>query len=118
VDLFEAIGRSEISAKHISAVLIRKEQQAEQKDQTIKKSVELEPAVPAPPILPKVLVTGMKDFLTRTAQCCRPLPGDDIVGFVTRGRGVTIHRRNCHNIVRQKDNSRLIDVDWGKGRSN
>ena len=117
-NLFEAIGRSEISAQHISAMLIRKEQEAEQKDQTIKKSIEPEPAVPAPPILPKVLVTGMKDFLTRTAQCCRPLPGDDIVGFVTRCRGVTIHRRDCHNIVRQKDNSRHIDVDWGKGRSN
>lgn len=117
-DLFEAIGRSEISAQHISAMLIRKEQEAEQKDKTIKKSVGPEPTVPAPPILPKVLVTGMKDFLTCTAQCCRPLPGDDIVGFVTRGRGVTIHRRDCHNIIRQKDNSRLIDVDWGKGRSN
>jgi GTP pyrophosphokinase len=56
----------------------------------------------------------MKDFLTRMAQCCLPLPGDDIVGFVTQSRGVTIHRRDCHNISRHRDSSRLIEVDWGK----
>jgi len=115
-DLFEAIGRNEMSAQHISGILIRNAQQSEQEGQKIKKGIESELAIPLPSILPKILVTGMKDFLTRTAQCCRPLPGDDIVGFVTRGSGVTIHRRDCHNIIRQKDNSRLIDVDWGKGR--
>ncbi|MGB6339059.1 MAG: bifunctional (p)ppGpp synthetase/guanosine-3',5'-bis(diphosphate) 3'-pyrophosphohydrolase [Candidatus Aminicenantaceae bacterium] len=115
-DLFEAIDRNEISAQHISGILIRNAQQSEQEGQKIKKGIESELAIPLPSILPKVLVTGMKDFLTRTAHCCRPLPGDDIVGFVTRGRGVTIHRQDCHNIVRQEDNSRLIDVDWGKGR--
>jgi GTP pyrophosphokinase len=115
-DLFEAIGRSEISAHHISEILIRDAQKSEQEDHTIKEDIESGVNASSPSILPKVLVTGMKDFLTRTAQCCRPLPGDDIVGFVTRGRGVTIHRRDCHNIVRQEDNNRLIDVDWGKGR--
>lgn len=115
-DLFEAIGRNEISAQHISGILIRYAQQSEQEGQNINKGIESELAIPLPSILPKVLVTGMKDFLTRTAHCCRPLPGDDIVGFVTRCRGVTIHRQDCHNIVRQEDNSRLIDVDWGKGR--
>jgi (p)ppGpp synthase/HD superfamily hydrolase len=115
-DLFDAIGRNEISAKHIAEMLSRKAQKSEQDVRMAKEDSELDSSTSTPSILPKVLVTGMKDFLTRTAQCCRPLPGDDIVGFVTRGRGVTIHRRDCHNIIRQKDNSRLIDVDWGKGR--
>jgi GTP pyrophosphokinase len=114
--LFEAIGRNEISAQHISEMLSRKDQKAEQEDQGIKEDTKSGAGESLHAPLPKVLVTGMKDFLTRTAQCCRPLPGDDIVGFVTRGRGVTIHRRDCHNVIRQKDNSRLIEVDWGKGR--
>lgn len=115
-DLFEAIGRSEISAQHISEMLIRKDRPSEQEDQALREHVESGVTERTSPILPKVLVTGMKDVLTRTALCCRPLPGDSIVGFVTRGRGITIHRRDCHNIIRQKDDSRLIEVDWGKGR--
>jgi GTP pyrophosphokinase len=54
-------------------------------------------------------------MLTNLAQCCRPVPGDDdIVGFVTRGRGVTIHRRDCPNILRfdEEGRARLIEVDW------
>jgi guanosine-3',5'-bis(diphosphate) 3'-pyrophosphohydrolase len=115
-DLFEAIGRNDISAQHINEMLIRNAQKSEQEDQTIKEDIASVATASSSSILPKVLVTGMKDFLTRTAQCCRPLPGDYIVGFVTRGRGVTIHRRDCHNIIRQMDDSRLIEVDWGKGR--
>jgi GTP pyrophosphokinase len=51
--------------------------------------------------------------MTRLAQCCSPLPGEDIVGYVTRGRGVTIHRRDCHNVLRANDRDRLIEVSWG-----
>jgi GTP pyrophosphokinase len=115
-NLFEAIGRNEISTQHIAEMLSRQDEKTEREDQRQKEDIEFGAAETSSAPLPKVLVTGMKDFLTRTAQCCSPLPGDDIVGFVTRGRGVTIHRRDCHNIIRQKDNSRLIEVDWGKGR--
>ena len=114
-DLFEAIGRNDISAQHISEKLLRKDQESQREDRTWQEKPESVLSVPSTSILPKVLVTGMKDFLTRTAQCCLPLPGDNIVGFVTRGRGVTIHRRDCYNITRQSDASRLIDVDWGEG---
>jgi GTP pyrophosphokinase len=114
-DLFEAIGRNDVSAQHISEMLIRKEQGLDYGNQMPQGKNESRLSSPSPSVLPKVLVKGMKDFLTRTAQCCLPLPGDDIVGFVTRGRGVTIHRRDCYNIARQNDKSRLIDVEWGKG---
>jgi GTP pyrophosphokinase len=115
-DLFETIGRKKISTQHISEMLLGKEQESEKEHFAIKEEIESDVTAPSPSMLPKVLVTGMKDFLTRTALCCRPLPGDDIVGFVTQSRGVTIHRRDCHNVVRQKDHNRLIEVDWGKGR--
>lgn len=114
-ELFEAIGRNDISAQHISEMLLRKDRASQHEDRTLQEKPESGIGAPSTSILPKVLVTGMKDFLTQTAQCCLPLPGDDIVGFVTRGRGVTIHRYDCYNIIRQSDKSRLIDVDWGEG---
>jgi GTP pyrophosphokinase len=60
-------------------------------------------------------VQGVEGLLTRLGQCCNPVPGDAIVGYVTRGSGVTIHRTNCpnvSNIVRQGEDNRLVDVQW------
>jgi len=60
-------------------------------------------------------ILGVGNLLTQAARCCRPVPHDVIVGYITRGRGVTIHRRDCANILRLKeeDRDRLIDVEWG-----
>ncbi len=60
-----------------------------------------------------VRVLGVGDLLTNLAHCCHPLPGDRIVGYITRGRGVTVHRQDCPNILRVNDRERLIEVDWG-----
>jgi len=54
--------------------------------------------------------------LTNYAKCCNPAPGDDIIGYITRGRGATIHRRDCPNILRIKDKERLVKVSWGEPR--
>ena len=53
--------------------------------------------------------------MTSLGRCCKPVPGDDIVGFITRGRGVTIHRRDCSNVLRHQNDhpQRLIEVEWG-----
>lgn len=60
-----------------------------------------------------VLVKGLEDVLVRLAQCCNPVPGDDIVGFVTRGRGVSVHRANCPNTESlMKTPERMIEVSW------
>jgi GTP pyrophosphokinase len=61
-------------------------------------------------------VTGMKGLATTTARCCHPAPGDDIIGYITRGRGVTIHRSDCPNILRVRDKERLLRVDWGQAQ--
>jgi GTP pyrophosphokinase len=60
-------------------------------------------------------ILGVGNLLTNAARCCRPVPNDAIVGYITRGRGVTIHRRDCANVLRLKDEDRdrLIDVEWG-----
>ena len=64
----------------------------------------------------KVLVVGMDSLLTQLARCCHPVPPDEIVGYVTRGRGVTIHRADCPNLrnMVEQDHDRLIEVSWGR----
>jgi len=86
-------------------------------------------APPPPPVLPsahtapaafaskgQVLVVGVDALLTNLARCCRPVPPDDIVGFVTRGKGVSIHRTDCSNVraLSRRLPERLIEVTWGK----
>ncbi|MCJ7518268.1 MAG: bifunctional (p)ppGpp synthetase/guanosine-3',5'-bis(diphosphate) 3'-pyrophosphohydrolase [Anaerolineaceae bacterium] len=61
-----------------------------------------------------VNVLGLKGILTNIAKCCNPAPGDDIIGYITRGRGATIHRRDCPNVLRMKDHERIVKVTWGE----
>ncbi|MCD6453638.1 MAG: bifunctional (p)ppGpp synthetase/guanosine-3',5'-bis(diphosphate) 3'-pyrophosphohydrolase [Dehalococcoidales bacterium] len=60
----------------------------------------------------KVLGTG--DMLTSLAKCCHPVPGDSIIGYVTRNRGISIHRQDCYNIIHEDEKERLIPVEWGE----
>ena len=66
-----------------------------------------------------ITVRGIHDVAVRFAKCCSPVPGDDIVGFVTRGRGITIHRTDCENIVTLSsvERARLIEAQWDKPQS-
>ena len=60
-----------------------------------------------------VMIQGISDLMLHLAKCCNPVPGDDIVGYVTKGRGVTIHRTDCRNIVNNDESKgRLIEVQW------
>ena len=61
-----------------------------------------------------VTVLGLRGLLTNLARCCNPVPGDEIVGYVTRGRGATIHRIDCPNVLRIDDRERLVRVNWGE----
>jgi guanosine-3',5'-bis(diphosphate) 3'-pyrophosphohydrolase len=61
-----------------------------------------------------VTVLGLKGILTSIARCCNPVPGDEIVGYITRGRGATIHRQDCPNVLRLNDRERLVKVSWGE----
>ncbi len=60
-----------------------------------------------------VRVLGVGDLFTRLASCCHPLPGDEIIGYITQGRGITVHRRDCPNIINEVEKERLINVNWG-----
>ena len=75
----------------------------------------LRPSQLAPQKPGEISVRGVGQLLTRIAPCCSPVPYDDIVGFITRGKGVTVHRADCNNVVNlsDADMQRLIEVDWG-----
>jgi GTP pyrophosphokinase len=76
------------------------------------------PFIPPPPVetVEGIRIQGTGGLLTRLARCCHPLPGDDVIGYVTRGRGVTVHCRDCPNLLHRRDEERLIEVSWGTRR--
>ena len=61
-----------------------------------------------------IRVLGVGDLLTHLAICCHPLPGDDIIGYITRSHGITVHRKDCINVINEEDKERLIEVSWGR----
>ena len=63
-----------------------------------------------------VIVGGVDNLMIRIARCCNPVPGDDIVGFITKGRGISVHRKDCDNLksLSPEDKARFIDVRWAK----
>jgi len=61
-----------------------------------------------------VQVLGVGDLMTNIAKCCNPVPGDDIIGYITRSRGITIHRQDCYNVIHEDEKERLVPVEWGQ----
>lgn len=111
-DLLAAIGAGDIS---ITTVLNRiRTANAPQK--TVAQSVLPKTTPPSPPIRPAIKVESVGNLLTQIAQCCQPIPGDNILGYITKGRGISIHQAECYNIVQalEKRPERVITVDWGK----
>lgn len=104
-DFYAAVGFGDINSQNI-ATKIAEARAREEESQAV---------TPPPPVqnVEGIQVRGTGDLLTRLARCCHPLPGDTIIGYVTRGRGVTIHRQDCPNILRLRDTERLIEVSWG-----
>lgn len=66
-----------------------------------------------------LIIAGINDLLTRIAKCCKPIPGDAIIGYVTQGRGVSVHREDCNNITSHsfRDTNRIIQVAWNDKKS-
>ncbi|MBC7104625.1 MAG: bifunctional (p)ppGpp synthetase/guanosine-3',5'-bis(diphosphate) 3'-pyrophosphohydrolase [Firmicutes bacterium] len=75
--------------------------------------------LPAPEgrVAPGITVKGVDNVLVRLARCCNPVPGDPITGYITRGRGVSIHRSECRNIGlwQEAERERLVEASWGEG---
>ena len=109
-DLFEVVGKDELSLRTIENMLKPPEPAPTQDDYVLAKK-------PRPASNAKnggVLVVGMGSLLTQLAKCCKPAPPDDILGFVTKGKGVSVHRSDCSNFRNMAHGSpdRVIDVEW------
>jgi len=112
-DLLEELGYSNISPKQVVSKfkdyepekdLEKKQRTNQKKDSSVDKGIS---------------VKGMEEMLVRMAKCCNPVPGDDIVGYITRGRGVSVHRKDCKNLknLAESEPERIIDVSWERGRT-
>ena len=105
-DFLAAVGYGAISPQQIATRLVENR----------------EPEVLAPPsthethspIATNLQVMGVGDLYTRLAACCKPVYGDEIVGYVTRGRGITVHRGDCHNMKNVDEDGRKVQVSWGE----
>jgi GTP pyrophosphokinase len=122
-DLLAQIGASKLSAKLVGTRLLKIMSKEGEGAEPPKPSSELPLSQPmTPPRSARkrpgggVVVKGIDDVLVRLARCCNPVPGDEIIGFVTRGRGVSVHRRSCPNATELLSTpERIIDVEWDQG---
>ena len=111
--LFEVVGKDEFSLRSIETLLRPPEPAVDEPDVLLKKAR-------TPDGAPKggVLVVGVDSLMTQLAKCCKPAPPDEIRGFVTRGKGVSVHRADCSNFreMAARNAERVIDVEWGKSQ--
>jgi GTP pyrophosphokinase len=110
-DLLEALALGDVTTGHLARALHALTEPAE----------ELAPAL-APAVVPRpnsdagaIVIEGVGNLLNQLARCCQPLPGDRITGYITRGRGVSVHRADCAQLdsLRERDPNRVILVEWG-----
>ncbi|GAB4211364.1 MAG: bifunctional (p)ppGpp synthetase/guanosine-3',5'-bis(diphosphate) 3'-pyrophosphohydrolase [Rhodoferax sp.] len=109
--LFESVGKDEFSLRAVEQGL-RPPAEPEPPPALLRKSRASDQ-----PVRGGLLVVGVDDLMTQMAKCCKPAPPDPICGFVTRGRGVSVHRQDCSNLreLQARHGDRLIDVEWGVG---
>jgi len=103
-DFLAAIGYGGVSTHQIVTKLAAKEEAP-------KVIPEVAPRKPVPST---VHVLGVGNLVTHLAQCCHPVPGDKIIGYITRSRGVTIHRQDCQSVQHEDEKDRLVPVEWGQ----
>ncbi len=106
-DFLAAIGYGGLSAH---TVVMRMVAQSD-----VGKIVSQVPQTKTAPSTIKVL--GVGDMLTRLGECCHPVSGDAIIGYITRARGVTVHKTDCPNVIHEREKERLIEVEWGNAEA-
>jgi len=109
-ELLYALGTGDIHGRQVAAKVLEVEQVEEQERAlpTVNPREEVHSD--------EISILGTQGLLTNMGRCCKPAPGDPIVGYITRGRGVTIHRRDCPNVLDTKEPDRFIKVAWGQPR--
>ncbi|HET7658524.1 MAG TPA: bifunctional (p)ppGpp synthetase/guanosine-3',5'-bis(diphosphate) 3'-pyrophosphohydrolase, partial [Bacillales bacterium] len=115
-EIYTAVGYSGISAKQVVTRLTEKIRRQKDQEKETKRLLEATSETQASSTKKKpasgVRVKGADNLLIRLSKCCNPVPGDEIVGFITKGRGVSIHRQDCPNINNVEETERLLEVEW------
>ncbi|WP_162045611.1 GTP diphosphokinase [Vibrio taketomensis] len=121
-ELFVGVGSGDLRINqiinHINA-LVNKPTAEEEDQQALEKLREAEnkPSTPNRPNKDAVVVEGVDNLMTHLARCCQPIPGDEIKGYITQGRGISVHRADCEQLddLRHHAPERIIDTVWGRG---
>jgi GTP pyrophosphokinase len=113
-EFYIAIGRSDINLAQVTAVL----HELSDTETSVNERIPLQPKAvhdKSSKSKSRIIVQGVGNLMTTLANCCKPVPGDEIVGYITQGKGVSIHRKDCRNIinVNEAGRQRLIEVAWG-----
>ena len=114
-DMFAAVGFGSITANKIITRTLEEYRKYHNEENVEKKIEELQAEPKIKHSKTGIIVKGIDNCLVRISKCCNPVPGDEIIGYITRGRGVTIHRKDCKNVKDLlQDEGRIIDVYWDK----
>ncbi|MGB0388006.1 MAG: RelA/SpoT family protein [Ardenticatenaceae bacterium] len=111
-DFFAEIGAGDLSPHRIAVRELEARRAEESPVDSEAESALQEKVTPKSNDL-SIIVRGVGDLKTRIARCCDPMQGEDIIGYMTRGHGVTVHQRRCPNILNKIDRERIIELDWG-----
>jgi len=106
-DFLAAVGYSGISAHTVIMKLVSQSEPTK----------VVTPAAAPKALASTIKVLGVGDMLTRLGECCHPMPGEAIIGYITRSRGVTVHKQDCPNIIHEREKERLIEVEWGQAEA-
>ena len=110
-DFLAKLGFGDVSPQHVAQRLVEAERSR------AREAAPPAPTVAKPPTRRRapgsVSIGGVDDVMSQPANCCHPVPGDEVIGYITRGRGLVIHRRDCPNTRNRPEPERWVDVDWG-----
>ena len=112
-DLFAAVGYGDRRPSSVTSAALQLEQRLRRGDEAAPESAQPEPAPRPPQSARGITIDQVDDIQGQRARCCNPVPGDDVLGFVTRGRGLVIHRRTCRQLKNLHEPERLVEVQWG-----
>ncbi|MFU0791982.1 RelA/SpoT family protein [Virgibacillus proomii] len=123
-DMYAAVGYQGITAASIATRLTEKIRQTKEKQQELEQTIE-EVKTDVKDKKDKkinkrdigVKVEGVDNLLVRLSKCCNPVPGDDIVGYITKGRGISVHRKDCPNVQTEEARERFLHVEWENNRT-
>jgi len=112
--LFEGIGSHKVSVHQVFTKIVKKLSQTEPKKELTIEDIHKKEAEEK--VSSGIKVSGMEEVLVTIARCCNPVPGDNIVGYITRGKGISVHRSDCNNVINlmSSEKQRFIKVEWDK----